>query len=88
MHFYAGWCEPCRQLLPVLSAIKEIFRENIRIVKVNVDDNPSIASECRVKNLPTLILFQSGNMKWMNEGVLGSSELTEVLQKFITRGGY
>jgi thioredoxin 1 len=83
VHFYARWCQPCHQLLPALKTIKNVFKENIRVIKVNVDDNPSIASLWRIKSLPTLILFQSGNVKWMNEGVLDSSELTGILRKFV-----
>ena len=83
LHFYAEWCEPCQQLLPSLKAIKDIFKKSIRIIKVNVDHNPAVASQCRVKNLPTLILFQSGTIKWKNEGVLECSELTDILRKFV-----
>lgn len=83
VHFYAGWCQPCHQLLPVLKDTKGVLKENIRIIKVNAEENPAIVSRYRIQNLPTLILFQSGNVKWMNEGVLNSVELTNILRKFL-----
>ncbi|MGV8092636.1 MAG: thioredoxin family protein [Mangrovibacterium sp.] len=85
--FYAEWCQSCHQLWPVLKVIKNTFKENIRIIKVNVDDNPSIAFQLRVKNLPTLILFQAGDVKWMNEGVPDVSELTDTLKRYMTEKG-
>lgn len=83
VHFYAEWCQPCHQIQPVLKAIKNTFKENIRIVKVNVDNNPFIVSQFRIKNLPTLILFQSGNVKWMKEGMMEASELTDMLREYV-----
>ena len=84
VHFYAEWCRPCYQLLPVLQVVKTTFKDQIRIMKVNVDHNPAIASQFRVRSLPTLILFQSGEIKWMTEGVMESAELTKILREFVS----
>ncbi len=83
VHFYADWCQPCHQLVPVLKEVRENFGINIRIIKVNVDDNPSIAAQFRVRNLPTLMLFRSGAVKWTGEGVPGASELARTLHSFL-----
>jgi thioredoxin 1 len=83
VYFHAEWCIPCHQLLPVLKSVKNTFRKNIRIIKVNVDHNPSIASMCRIKKLPTLILFRAGTMEWMNEGMLDASSLADILTNFV-----
>ncbi len=81
--FYADWCQPCKEIQPVLKEVKNTFKENIRIVKVNVDRNPYIASQFKVKNIPTLILFRAGSIKWSNEGRVENPELTVILKKFI-----
>ncbi len=81
--FYADWCQPCKQVQPILQEVKSEFRENIRILKVNVDKNPLIASQFRVKSIPTLILFKAGNVKWTGEGVHGVLELTNIIKQFV-----
>ncbi|ETZ06730.1 thioredoxin [Holospora obtusa F1] len=56
---FATWCPPCKALLPVLESISEdaFWSQSLKIVKVNIDDNPSIATRYRIQSLPTLILF-------------------------------
>lgn len=81
--FYADWCQPCKQLPPILKEVKSTFKENIRILKVNVDQNPLIASQCRVKSIPTLVLFKSGDIKWTVEGIVPVPELAEVITKYL-----
>ena len=81
--FYADWCQPCKQIQPVLKDMKNAFKENIRILKVNVDQNPLIANQFQVKSIPTLILFKSGNIKWTNEGFVPGPELAAVISRFL-----
>lgn len=83
--FYAEWCQPCRQLEPILKAVKDRYRESIRILRVNVDHNRMIPSQFNVKNLPTLMLFQSGSVKWVKEGVVEASELNNVISEYVER---
>ncbi|WP_423127003.1 thioredoxin [Gaoshiqia sp. Z1-71] len=81
--FYADWCQPCKQIQPVLKDMKTAFKENIRILKVNVDQNPLIANQFQVKSIPTLILFKSGNIKWTNEGLVPGPELAAVISQYL-----
>ena len=57
--FWAPWCGPCRMVAPVLEEING-ERENLRVVKLNVDDNQQTAAEYQVLSIPTLILFKDG----------------------------
>ena len=66
-----------------MKEVKSTFRENIRIVKVNVDLNPFIASQSQVKNIPTLILFQSGHVMQFMEGVVEMPELSVILNEYL-----
>ncbi|MFQ5908225.1 MAG: thioredoxin [Thermoplasmata archaeon] len=58
--FYADWCAPCRRLAPVIDELAEEFDGDMRFVKVNVDDNASLAVQFGIQSIPTLIFFQGG----------------------------
>jgi thioredoxin 1 len=61
--FWAEWCGPCRTLAPIVEAVAEQYASTARVVKLNVDDNPSVMERYRVEAIPTLILFQDGEEK-------------------------
>ena len=84
--FYAEWCQPCKQVPPILKEVKGIFKESVRIIKVNVDKNPFIASHYQVKSIPTLMLFKSGAVQWTGVGVVDKSELTCVIDQHVNKG--
>lgn len=58
--FYADWCAPCRRLAPVIEELAEEYDEDMRFVKVNVDDNTSLAVQFGIQSIPTLIFFKEG----------------------------
>lgn len=58
--FWASWCAPCKEMAPVLDKVSEMFDGHVKICKINVEENPLIASEYGVRGLPTLIFFQDG----------------------------
>ena len=78
--FYADWCRPCKQVPSILKKVKNELNKPVRIVKVNVDRNPYIATRYKVQNLPTIMVFQKGNPTWKAEGVCKPEEIMEVLQ--------
>ncbi|MCX8074734.1 MAG: thioredoxin [Clostridia bacterium] len=59
--FYATWCPPCKLIAPVLDEISE-SRANFNIVKINVDENPSISMQYNVESIPTLLFFKNGKI--------------------------
>ncbi len=77
--FYADWCGPCKEISPVLKRVKQEVK-GVRIVKVNVDENPTIASRYKVTKLPTLIVFKDGERIWTHEGMFCPEKLKSVLQ--------
>ena len=83
--FYADWCQPCKQVSPILKEVKDTFKESVRIIKVNVDHKPLLASHYHVKNIPTLMLFKEGTVRWTCVGLVNKSELTMVLDKYIDK---
>ena len=78
--FYADWCGPCRALAPVL---EQLARENpnVKIVKVNVDENPELAMRYRVDAIPRLMVFKSGQSVAEYSGVAGKAYLSEMLTR-------
>lgn len=79
--FYADWCGPCKQMPPILKQVKEELREHIRIIKVDVDRNPAIASKFQIRSIPTLMLFKDGEEKWKGLGVRSVEEIKAMVQQ-------
>ena len=82
INFTAGWCYPCKVLTPVLDQIEKEAEGQLRIVKIDVDVNPQVASACKVSAVPTLLLFKEGVLVWRKSGVLSAGQMKEVLQGF------
>ena len=68
--FWAQWCGSCRALAPIVEALAKRYAETARVVKLNVDDNPSVVQRYGVQAIPTLILFQDGEGK---ERIIGAA---------------
>ena len=82
--FFAEWCGPCKMMPPVLSQVKEKIGNRATIVKMNIDKNPTFASKYNVQAVPTLILFENGNIVWLKSGVVPVHEIYENLNFHIT----
>ncbi len=81
--FWAEWCGPCKMIAPVLEEIAEEYDGKLRIVKLNVDDNPQTARRFDVMSIPTLILFQDGQPKKRMVGAKGKNALLADLAEFV-----
>jgi len=57
---WAGWCGPCKAVAPILEDISNQYSDKFRVAKVNVDENPDLASNYGIRSIPTLILFKDG----------------------------
>ncbi len=79
--FYADWCSPCKQMPPILKEVKSELKENIRIIKVNVDKNPAIATRYQIRSIPTVIIFKKGEPRWTGVGLRPANELKAVLKE-------
>ncbi|MDU2288667.1 thioredoxin [uncultured Clostridium sp.] len=80
--FFATWCGPCKMLAPVLEDVQEEMK-NVKIVKVDIDENPNVASEYKVKNIPTIKVFKNGEEITTNVGFLPKGALVEMINKSI-----
>ncbi len=78
--FHADWCGPCKMLAPILKQVKDEIGESVRIVKIDVDKNPSIASKFQVRGVPTMLLFKKGKQLWRQSGVLQKDEIVKIIR--------
>lgn len=80
--FFADWCGPCKMLAPILKQVKEELGDNIKIIKIDVDKNQSIASKYQVRGVPTMLLFKDKKQVWRQSGVLPKDEIIKVVESF------
>ena len=81
--FWAPWCGPCRMVAPVLDEISEELGDKVKIVKVNVDDNPDTSKEFGIMSIPTLLVKQNNEVKETIIGYRPKEELDEVIAKYL-----
>jgi thioredoxin 1 len=78
--FWAEWCQPCKTMVPVLEAVAAKHEGRLRVVKVDLDANPDLGVEYRIRGLPTLMLFKDGKMAAMRTGAQGVSAVESMLE--------
>ena len=81
--FWAPWCGPCRMVAPVVDEIAVQYEGKIKVVKVNTDDNPKIASEYGIRSIPTLMIFKDGQKVDMVVGAVPKTTLATTLEKYL-----
>ncbi len=81
--FFAEWCGPCKAMQPELQKLSSVLDEKARILKVNVDTNPQAAQALNVRGVPTLMVYQKGELKWRASGYHTADQLLSVLQPLL-----
>ena len=73
--FWAEWCGPCKMLTPILEELSNEMKNEINVVKVNLDENQDLAMKYSIRSIPTLLLFNEGNLIDTKVGLLPKSEI-------------
>jgi len=81
--FYAEWCGPCKALAPTLEAVAEEHAGQLEVVKVDIDDNPELATRFGVQSIPTLVVFDGGESRKTLKGLLPKRALLDELAPFL-----
>ena len=75
--FWAEWCGPCRMIAPALEEIAGTMGDKVKIVKLNVDENPGVASKYGIMSIPTLMIFKNGEMAARQVGAAPKQKLEQ-----------
>jgi len=81
--FWAPWCGPCRLVAPVVDEIAQEYSDSFKVVKINTDDNPGIASKYGIRSIPSLMIFKNGIRVDMVIGAIPKSTLAATLNKYV-----
>lgn len=81
LDFWAPWCGPCRMVGPVLEDIEAERKEALLIGKINVDEQPELASRFSVMSIPTLLVFENGKMKTSAVGAMPKSSILSLVDE-------
>ena len=79
--FWAEWCGPCRMMSPILDEVAPVYKDKLKIGKLNVDDNQDTPSKFGVMNIPTMIFFKSGKEVERIVGAMSKAELQKKIDR-------
>jgi thioredoxin len=82
--FWAKWCEPCRELAPIVELVAEHYAGAASVFKLNVDDSPAVMERYGIQGIPTLILFQNGVEKERILGVVNQQKISNSIDRYIS----
>ena len=81
--FYADWCGPCKAFAPILEQLKNDLGDKARIIKIDVDRNQELSQALKVQSIPTVMIFQNGDLKFRGAGVQPASRLKQEIEALV-----
>lgn len=81
LDFYADWCGPCKAMQPVLLDLKDRMGDKAMIVKIDTEKNQDLSQHLEIRSIPTLMIYQKGELKWRHSGVVDAEQLEEIINQ-------
>jgi thioredoxin 1 len=81
--FWATWCEPCKRIEPVIKELAQHYDGKLKVVKLNVEEHPGTAKKYMVRNMPTFIIFKSGEVSATQMGAVAKSQMMQFIDRAI-----
>lgn len=81
--FWAPWCGPCRMVAPIVDEIATDFAGQLKVVKLNTDENPNVASQYGIRSIPTMMIFKAGQRVDTVVGAVPKTTLSNTIAKYI-----
>ncbi|BDU60004.1 thioredoxin [Candidatus Rickettsia kotlanii] len=81
--FWAEWCGPCKMLTPIIDEISKELQGKVKVLKMNIDENPNTPSEYGIRSIPTIMLFKNGEQKDTQVGLQQKNSLLDWINKSI-----
>ena len=79
--YWAEWCGPCKMIAPVLEEIATEYSDRLKVVKLNIDDNPQTPPKYGIRGIPTLMVFKNGQVEATKVGAVSKAQLTAFLDE-------
>ncbi len=83
LDFWAEWCGPCKMIAPILDDIASEYGGQVKVAKLNIDENPLTPPKYGIRGIPTLMLFKNGSVEAQKVGAMSKSQLTEFLDSHL-----
>ena len=80
--FFAEWCGPCKMMSPILKELKSDMGDAIKILKIDVDKNQALATQFKVRGVPTFVLFKKGKQVWRQSAMLQKNDLIAIIKQY------
>lgn len=77
--FFAEWCGPCKSQSPILSEFAREMGDRVKVIKIDVDKNPAISQRYKIQSVPTIMVFQKGETKFRQSGMLTKGQLASAV---------
>jgi thioredoxin 1 len=81
--YWADWCGPCKSIAPILDEIALEYNGKLKVLKLNIDDNPATPTQYGIRGIPTLMLFKNGTMEAIKVGAVSKSQLSAFIDSHL-----
>lgn len=80
VNFYADWCEPCKRMTPYILRMQSELKDQITLARLNADENKTMVKDLKLDELPVILIYEKGALKWQHTGFLSEEDLRKQIQ--------